>query len=177
MQELKADYTIVIVTHNMQQAARVSDMTAFFTAEVDAEADTPHRRAGRVRPHREDLHHAQRRAHRGLRQRAVRLMPTQPMPETRKIFHEELAELETDVVRLSAMASEAIQAGTGSLLDVRPHRGRGRHRRRRLHGRPGLRHRGAGLPPPGPPAADGGRPAHPGHHRCGSSTSWSASAT
>jgi len=43
MQELKDDYTIVIVTHNMQQAARVSDMTAFFTAEVDAQAD---RRAG-----------------------------------------------------------------------------------------------------------------------------------
>ncbi len=29
--ELKADYTIVIVTHNMQQAARVSDYTAFCT--------------------------------------------------------------------------------------------------------------------------------------------------
>jgi phosphate transport system ATP-binding protein len=29
-----ADYTIVIVTHNMQQAARVSDRTAFFTVEV-----------------------------------------------------------------------------------------------------------------------------------------------
>ena len=28
--ELKRDYTIVIVTHNMQQAARVSDLTAFF---------------------------------------------------------------------------------------------------------------------------------------------------
>ncbi len=28
--ELKATYTIVIVTHNMQQAARVSDQTAFF---------------------------------------------------------------------------------------------------------------------------------------------------
>jgi phosphate transport system ATP-binding protein len=28
--ELKRDYTIVIVTHNMQQAARVSDVTAFF---------------------------------------------------------------------------------------------------------------------------------------------------
>ena len=28
--ELKRDYTIVIVTHNMQQAARVSDCTAFF---------------------------------------------------------------------------------------------------------------------------------------------------
>jgi phosphate transport system ATP-binding protein len=34
MIELKRDYTIVIVTHNMQQAARVSDRTAFFTAEV-----------------------------------------------------------------------------------------------------------------------------------------------
>jgi len=31
MGELKKDYTIVIVTHNMQQAARVSDRTAFFT--------------------------------------------------------------------------------------------------------------------------------------------------
>jgi len=35
MVEIKEDYTIVIVTHNMQQAARVSDRTAFFTAEVD----------------------------------------------------------------------------------------------------------------------------------------------
>lgn len=30
MRELAKDYTIIIVTHNMQQAARVSDMTAFF---------------------------------------------------------------------------------------------------------------------------------------------------
>jgi phosphate transport system ATP-binding protein len=35
MADLKLNYTIVIVTHNMQQAARVSDMTAFVTAEVD----------------------------------------------------------------------------------------------------------------------------------------------
>ena len=34
MAELKSDYTIVIVTHNMQQAARVSDKTAFFTVDV-----------------------------------------------------------------------------------------------------------------------------------------------
>ena len=32
--ELKQEYTIVIVTHNMQQAARVSDMTAFFNLEA-----------------------------------------------------------------------------------------------------------------------------------------------
>jgi phosphate transport system ATP-binding protein len=35
MVSLKRDYTIVIVTHNMQQAARVSDRTAFFTTDVD----------------------------------------------------------------------------------------------------------------------------------------------
>jgi len=35
MEELKQDLTIVIVTHNMQQAARVSDRTAFYTAEPD----------------------------------------------------------------------------------------------------------------------------------------------
>ncbi|MET0686708.1 MAG: phosphate ABC transporter ATP-binding protein PstB [Solirubrobacteraceae bacterium] len=34
MMELKQEYSIVIVTHNMQQAARVSDMTAFFTVEL-----------------------------------------------------------------------------------------------------------------------------------------------
>jgi phosphate transport system ATP-binding protein len=39
MQEMRSSYTIVIVTHNMQQAARVSDQTAFFTAEVDEERD------------------------------------------------------------------------------------------------------------------------------------------
>ncbi len=35
MHELKREYTIVIVTHNMQQAARVADMTAFFSLEVE----------------------------------------------------------------------------------------------------------------------------------------------
>jgi phosphate transport system ATP-binding protein len=34
MHELKREYTIVIVTHNMQQAARVADMTAFFSVVV-----------------------------------------------------------------------------------------------------------------------------------------------
>jgi phosphate transport system ATP-binding protein len=34
LQELKSQYTIIIVTHNMQQAARVSDTTAFFNAQA-----------------------------------------------------------------------------------------------------------------------------------------------
>jgi phosphate transport system ATP-binding protein len=45
MLELKQEYSIVIVTHNMQQAARVSDKTAFFTVELDE--DEKHR-IGRV---------------------------------------------------------------------------------------------------------------------------------
>ncbi|MCY4035981.1 MAG: phosphate ABC transporter ATP-binding protein PstB [bacterium] len=39
MQEIKDDYTIVIVTHNMQQAARISNRTAFFTAQLDSTTD------------------------------------------------------------------------------------------------------------------------------------------
>ncbi|MBW3665660.1 MAG: phosphate ABC transporter ATP-binding protein PstB [Actinobacteria bacterium] len=39
MRDLRAEYSIVIVTHNMQQAARVSDRTAFFTLDVDEEHD------------------------------------------------------------------------------------------------------------------------------------------
>ncbi len=35
MHELKQDYTLVIVTHNMQQAARVAEMTAFFSLHVE----------------------------------------------------------------------------------------------------------------------------------------------
>jgi phosphate transport system ATP-binding protein len=34
MHDLKREYTIVIVTHNMQQAARIADMTAFFSVDV-----------------------------------------------------------------------------------------------------------------------------------------------
>jgi len=40
MDEIKAQYTIIIVTHNMQQAARVSDRCAFFTTEVNEQSDT-----------------------------------------------------------------------------------------------------------------------------------------
>jgi phosphate transport system ATP-binding protein len=39
MQDIKQQYTIVIVTHNMQQAGRVSDRTAFFTTEINSESD------------------------------------------------------------------------------------------------------------------------------------------
>ena len=62
--QLKTRYTIVIVTHNMQQAARVSDVTAFFWLGKLIEC-------GRTR---QDLHGAVREADRGLRDGKVRLM-------------------------------------------------------------------------------------------------------
>jgi phosphate transport system ATP-binding protein len=40
--QLKSEYTIVIVTHNMQQAARVADMTAFFSVEVREDGSGRH---------------------------------------------------------------------------------------------------------------------------------------
>src|SRR5437764_3088751 len=42
MDELKKDYTIVVVTHNMQQAARVSDCTAFMSVDISAGGRTGH---------------------------------------------------------------------------------------------------------------------------------------
>ena len=54
MHDLKRDYTIVIVTHNMQQAARVADMTAFFSLEVGRRQ--AHGRARGVRQHGQALH-------------------------------------------------------------------------------------------------------------------------
>jgi phosphate transport system ATP-binding protein len=45
MIDIKREFSIVIVTHNMQQAARVSDKTAFFTVELDEDEQN---RTGRV---------------------------------------------------------------------------------------------------------------------------------
>jgi phosphate transport system ATP-binding protein len=42
MHELKREYTIIVVTHNMQQAARVADMTAFFSVELHEDGKGRH---------------------------------------------------------------------------------------------------------------------------------------
>ena len=55
MHDLKSEYTIVIVTHNMQQAARVADMTAFFSISHGDEG-ARWGELDRVRRDREDLH-------------------------------------------------------------------------------------------------------------------------
>ncbi len=66
---MKKDFTIVIVTHNMQQAARVSDQTAFFNLEA-----TGNRAAHRDRRHREDLLQSHPEGDRGLHLGPFRLI-------------------------------------------------------------------------------------------------------
>ena len=71
MQTLKNRYTIVIVTHNMQQAARVAERTAFFSLDVSSG-----RRIGRargVRRHRGDVHTTGRPPNQRLRHRPLRI--------------------------------------------------------------------------------------------------------
>ena len=69
IQTLKEKYTIVIVTHNMQQAARVSERTAFFNLAAIGQPGP----AGRDGRHGEDLLQPDRQAHRGLHLRPLRL--------------------------------------------------------------------------------------------------------
>ena len=86
MKEIKSEFTIVIVTHNMQQAARVSDRTAFFTTEVNPESD---RRTGvlvEFNPTEQGVLEPRRRAHRGLRHGAGSADDATLRPE----FHNEL---------------------------------------------------------------------------------------
>ena len=69
IEQLKDRFTVVIVTHNMQQAARVSDQTAFFNLAATGQAGP----ADRDRPDRADLLQPGREGDRGLHHRPVRL--------------------------------------------------------------------------------------------------------
>ena len=59
----------MIVTHNMQQAARVADMTAFFSVEVREDGSGRHGILVEYDADLEDLHQPGRQAHGGLRHR------------------------------------------------------------------------------------------------------------
>ena len=109
MHELKREYTIVIVTHNMQQAARVADMTAFFSVERRRGAAAA-RACSSSTTRREDLHQPVRQAHGGLRDRPVRL-------GARIAFQEELDALEASLHEEGEL-----------VLRVAARRGRGRLR-------------------------------------------------
>ena len=88
--ELKEKYTIVIVTHNMQQAVRISDRTAFFLLGDLVE----------VRQHGADFLQPGGQAHRGLHYGEVWLM--------RSRFDEQLAELNKELIEMGALCEEVI---------------------------------------------------------------------
>ncbi len=98
--ELKRDYTIVIVTHNMQQAARVSDRTGFFYLGKLVECG----------PTQQIFTQPGRRAHRGLHHREIR------MSQSQRHFHEELSHLKQRLVALSSEAEEATGNAVEALL-------------------------------------------------------------
>ena len=71
MQELKKKYTIAIVTHNLQQAKRVADMTGVSLRRYNPRR--PDRLHGRVRTNRADLRRPPARPHQGVHPRRIQL--------------------------------------------------------------------------------------------------------
>ncbi len=96
--ELKKDYTIVMVTHNMQQAARISDRTAFFLlGEVVEFGKTE-----------QIFSHAKGQTDRGLYYREVWMMKTK--------FDEQLEEMHVELIKMGSLCEQAITLSSRTLL-------------------------------------------------------------
>ena len=98
--ELKEKYTIVIVTHNMQQAVRISDNTAFFLLGELVEYDNTEKLFSTP----EDQ------AHRGLHHREVWLT-------MRSRFDEQLALLNQQLIEMGALCEEGIEMASRALTE------------------------------------------------------------
>ena len=145
--QLKTRYTIVIVTHNMQQAARVSDVTAFFWLGKLVECDRTE----------QDLHRSGRKADRGLRHREVRLMDarrTRRPPLSGGARALKSAAARDGRARRGARAPRPSRASSTRSRPARP-----RARRRRAGQRAAHRDRQPLLHAAGAVSADGHRPA------------------
>ena len=105
MTELSEDHTVVVVTHNMQQAARVADKTVFFyLGELIEEA-----------PHARVLCQPARAAHAGIPIREVQLMSA---AATRSKFTKQLDDIEEYLRRLTEKcASDVRAAGLAAVGD------------------------------------------------------------
>lgn len=103
--ELKDRYTIVIVTHNMQQAARISDKTAFFLlGELVEMGDTERLFSTPVDKRTEDY----------ISGRLVDRR-SNTMPSVRKSYDEELLQLDTLLARMGHEAGAAIESALTAL--------------------------------------------------------------
>ena len=81
MIQLKQNYTIAIVTHNMQQAQRVADITAFFSVDISQGSRTGY--LVESGPTKALFESPQRAAHQGVRVRPVQLTPMRPPASAR----------------------------------------------------------------------------------------------
>ena len=106
MHELKQDYTLVIVTHNMQQAARVAEMTAFFSLEVK-EDGSRHGILVEYDSTEKIFTQPVRRADRGLRHRPVRMMSVS--------FQDELEQLEAAIQEEGELVLRALRSALNAL--------------------------------------------------------------
>ena len=97
--ELKKEYTIVMVTHNMQQALRVSDQTAFFLLGEVVE-DGPHGKAVLQPP----------------RISAPRITSQGGSADMRRQFDEQLEELAREMISMGAMIESAIDKACDALM-------------------------------------------------------------
>ena len=154
--ELKDDYTIVIVTHNMQQAARVSDFTAFMYLGELVEFDTD----------QQDVHRAARPAHAGLHHRPLRLTAqgkaartTMMNEHTAKAFDVDLQELARMVAEMGGLAEKQIADSVDALAKRDAALAQRVIAVDRGDRRAAARDRGEGDPDHRAPPADGGRPA------------------
>ena len=104
---LKQDYTIAIVTHNMQQAARTSDFTAFMYLGELVEFDET----------TQDFHQSQAAAHAGLHHRPLRLSPWRSKETDRmdkqhehivRSYEEELALLNNKIAKMGGLAEQVL---------------------------------------------------------------------
>ena len=114
--ELKHQFTIVIVTHNMQQATRCSDRTAFFYLG----------QTHRIRRHPEDLYQSGRETNRRLHHRTIRLIfaakmatntLTMPNPHILSNFEEALRSLRNDALMMASLTERNLENTRKGLFD------------------------------------------------------------
>ena len=103
--ELKSDYTIIVVTHNLQQAARISTYTAFYY---------PSGSLDRIQPDRTHVHQSPQQTDRRLRNRPLWLREEGAMERR---FDQQLDELKQDLLKMSGAVEESIEQAVRALVD------------------------------------------------------------